>query len=59
MLIERLKSEGNNVFFHHFPSYGTSQGKLVEEYLKGNFGEIKELSPYLINSLYAVDRAVT
>lgn len=59
LLIERLKKEGINVTTHHFPSYGTYQGRPVEEYLKGNLGKISELSPYLVNSLYAQDRAIT
>ncbi len=48
-----------NLVTHHFPSYNTPQGKCVEMYLNGEFGKPNELSPYYINSLYAVDRAVT
>ena len=59
LLIERLKKENINTATHHFPSYGTYQGRAVEEYLKGNYGKISELSPYFVNSLYAQDRAVT
>lgn len=60
LLIERLEKEGkHNIVQHHFPSYGTYQGRPVEEYLKGNFGKISELSPYFVNSLYAQDRAIT
>lgn len=60
LLIDRLISEKEyNITSHHFPSYGTYQGRPVEEYLKGNFGNISELSPYFVNSLYAQDRAVT
>ena len=59
LLKEKLILEGNNITSHHFPSYNTYQGKAVEEYLKGNFGSPKDLSPYFINSLYANDRAIT
>lgn len=60
LLIDRLKKETDKVITtHHFPSYGTYQGRPVEEYLKGNFGKISELSPYFVNSLYAQDRAIT
>ncbi len=59
LLIDRLQKEGYNIIKHHFPSYGTYQGRPVEEYLKGNFGKISELSPYFVNSLYAQDRAIT
>ena len=49
----------SNVISHHFPSYNTPQGKCVEMYLHGELGDPKELSPYFINGLYAIDRAVT
>ena len=59
LLGRRLQRDGEIVVKHHFPSYRTDQGKLVELYLSGEFGNPKDLSPYFINSLYAVDRAVT
>lgn len=59
LLIDRLEKEGYDIIKHHFPSYGTYQGRPVEEYLNGNFGKISELSPYFVNSLYAQDRAIT
>lgn len=58
ILKERFISSGFSVSSHHFPSYGTYYGRLVEEYLKGSFGNPKDLSPYFVNSLYAVDRGV-
>jgi len=54
-----LEKNVGDVVKHGFPSYGTYQGKGVEEYLSGAYGEIKELSPYFINGLYAMDRAIT
>ena len=48
-----------NIVTHHFPSYNTEQGSCVEMYLNGKFGSPENLSPYFINALYAVDRAVT
>ena len=59
LLKEKLISEDSHITSHHFPSYDTYQGKPVEEYLKGNFGNPDNLSPYFINSLYAIDRAIT
>lgn len=59
LLCEYLKVKGFEVVKHHFPTYNSKQGMLVEEYLKGNFGDPKELSPYFINSLYAIDRIIT
>ena len=60
LLEERLKKENNiQVLKHHFPTYESKQGLLVSEYLSGNYGTPKDLSPFFVNSLYAVDRAVT
>ena len=59
LLSERLEKDGYKLVKHHFPSYHTPQGALVEKYLRGEYGEPKDLSPYFINSLYALDRAAT
>ncbi len=59
MLKDRLEKDGNKVISHHFPSYETYQGIPVEKYLSGEYGEPKELSPYFVNSLYAMDRGIT
>ncbi len=57
-LSKHLESDGKNIATHHFPTYGTYYGEPVGRYLKGEFGKPSELSPYFINSLYAVDRAI-
>lgn len=57
LLRKELQAEGNVIVSHHFPTYGTYHGAPVEEYLSGNLGTIDDLSPYFINSLYAIDRA--
>lgn len=55
-----LKKElGEKVVTHHFPTYDSYQGRGVEEYLSGNYGDISNLSPYFVNNLYAYDRVVT
>lgn len=59
LLYKHLLADKNKVTTHHFPSYNVYQGKSVEEYLKGNYGKLDELSPYFINNLYASDRAIT
>lgn len=59
LLKNKLSSDGFSISSHHFPSYNTEQGVLVENYLKGDYGNIKDLSPYFVNSLYAIDRAIT
>lgn len=58
LLKEHLINDGKEVVNHHFPSYGTYLGASVERYLKGEIGEPSELSPYFINSLYAIDRGI-
>ena len=57
LLRSRLEGDGETIVSHHFPTYNTYHGAPVEEYLSGNLGSIKELSPYFINNLYALDRA--
>ena len=59
LLYKRLLEEKKRVLAHHFPSYNTYQGIPVENYLKGEMGDLNSLSPYFINSLYALDRGVT
>lgn len=59
MLVSRLENDGIKIANHHFPSYGTYHGVAVEKYLKGEYGQPSELSPYFINNLYALDRAIT
>ena len=58
LLHQRLEGDGKEIYNHHFPSYGTFHGEPVVRYLKGELGDPAHLSPYMINSLYAVDRAI-
>lgn len=58
-LREHLEANGTKIATHHFPTYDSYQGKGVEKYLAGDYGNVDELSPYFINSLYAHDRAIT
>ena len=59
LLHEHLKADGHKIITHHFPTYYSYQGKAVEKYLAGEYGEPENLSPFFINSLYANDRAIT
>lgn len=59
LLRKHLIADGRKVVTHHFPSYHTYQGKAVEMYLQGEYGSMNEISPYFVNSLYAIDRAIT
>ena len=58
-IAEQFQREKIDILYHHFPSYNTVQGSLVENYLNGKYGNKDRLSPYLINSLFAIDRAIT
>ena len=58
-LYEHLVKDGYKVVSHHFPTYNSTQGALVEEYFRGEFGRIEDESPYFINGIFAIDRAVT
>ncbi len=57
LLKEYLEQYGE-VITHHFPTYHENSGFLVEKYLAGELGKLEDLSPYFINSLYAIDRAI-
>lgn len=59
LLKDRIKKDGEDFFYHHFPTYNTYQGRPVEEYLNGNFGSAAKQSPYFVHLLYAQDRAIT
>ena len=58
-LRKRLLDSGEMVESYHFPSYNTSHGENVERYLRGEFGNPKDLDPYFVHSLYADDREYT
>lgn len=57
-MIDKLESEGQPVVYKHFPSYNTYHGEPVEHFLRGEFGDAGNDSPYFVHSLYAIDRAI-
>lgn len=59
LLKDRLIDEGYDVYHHHFPTYNSYQALPVENYLKGELGSAGKVNPYLVNSLYAIDRSIT
>ena len=59
LLKDHLKKDNIEISTHHFPTYNHYQAIPTEMYLEGKYGSPKELSPYFINSLYAMDRAIT
>lgn len=58
MLVSHLKSKKIPVKYMDFPQYYHSfHGKTVAKFLRGEFGKIDEVSPYLSSLAYALDRA--
>lgn len=57
LLQERLKKNKIPVLTVDFPQYYTSFfGKMTAQYLRGEFGQLDEVSPYLASLLFAQDR---
>ena len=56
ILEKELKKEGFDVKKIDFPQYGKKSAGLVEEYLVGNYGREKEVSPHIASIFYACDR---
>ncbi|MBN1503175.1 dTMP kinase [Candidatus Woesearchaeota archaeon] len=57
LLVKRLTKDGLAVAVADFPQYYDSfYGNLIGRYLRGEFGEVNEISPYLAALLYAGDR---
>ncbi len=58
LLIEYLKKQKIAVKYMDFPQYYPSfHGKTVAKFLRGEFGSIDQVSPYLASLAYALDRA--
>jgi len=58
LLLSYLKGKGMPVKYFDFPQYYKSfHGKTVAKFLRGEFGNIDQISPYLASLAYALDRA--
>lgn len=58
LLVQYLKAHKVPAKYVDFPQYYNSfHGKTVARFLRGEFGKINEVSPYLASLAYAVDRA--
>jgi dTMP kinase len=56
LLASTLSNRGYSVFSTGFPQYASVFGKLVGQFLNGDFGPLNSLDPHLTALLYAGDR---
>lgn len=58
LLVDQLKAQGIKAKHLSFPRYYSSfHGQFVGRYLRGEFGDIGSVSPYMAALAYALDRA--
>ncbi len=58
LLVNYLKHNSLPVKYFDFPQYYNSfHGKIIARYLRGELGNMREISPYLITLAFALDRA--
>jgi dTMP kinase len=55
-LYERLRGEGRDVVLVDFPRYGEPSAYFVERYLRGEYGDLKDIDAYRASIFYALDR---
>lgn len=57
LLIDYLKNEGIKTKYVHFPRSGDGVfGELISKFLRGEFGDVKNVHPQLVALLFAEDR---
>jgi len=53
-----IKEKGLSFSFFHFPMYGHNEfSDMIAKYLRGEYGNIDEVSPYFVAFIYAMDRS--
>jgi len=57
LLVQYLEKQRVRVLYVDFPQYNGFFGKLVADYLRGEYGSIAQTSPFLISIIYALDRS--
>lgn len=57
LLVQHLEKQQRPVLYVDFPQYNGFFGKLVADYLRGDYGSIAQTSPFLISIIYALDRS--
>src|ERR1700756_4080704 len=56
LLARELESRGHQVLSTSFPQYGSWFGKMVGQFLNGDFGSLDSVDPHFTALLYAGDR---
>ena len=56
LLVKHLKQEEHKVEIIDFPRHGEKPAWLVDEYLRGKYGSVEEVSSYCASIFYACDR---
>lgn len=57
LLVTHLENTGKPVMYLDFPQYESFYGEIIAKYLRGEFGNIDQISPYLVSIVYALDRS--
>jgi len=55
-LVARLEATGRKVHTADFPQYGSPSAIFVEKYLRGEYGDLKDIDAYKASLFYALDR---
>jgi len=55
LLAQRLEKEGKKVVQLHFPKHEVSFGKVVDAYLRGEYGDKSSIPPEFVAMLYMTD----
>lgn len=59
LVAERLRSMGREVETISFPQHGAPSAKIIDAYLRGEYGTRDDVGAYVVAALYARDRQTT
>lgn len=58
LLLEYLKKNNIPHATVDFPDYESLYGKIIARFLRGEFGNLEEVSPYFVGTLFGLDRSL-
>jgi len=58
LLLAYFKKQNLPFKYFNFPQYETFYGQMIARFLRGEFGRINKISPYLASLLYTLDRTL-